>query len=75
MLILNKGLIYLTRQWLIDLRRNTGLSQADIAKKLEISAAHYSYIEKGERRPSVDVAKKIAALMGFEDEWFKLLEG
>ena len=63
------------RQWLIDLRIKSGLSRYAISKKIEITPTYYGLIENGERRPSVDVAKKIAALMGFEDEWFKLLEG
>jgi len=63
------------RQWLIDLRKKSGLSRYAISKKIEITPTYYGLIENGERRPSVDVAKKIAALMGFEDEWFKLLEG
>jgi len=52
------------REWLIKLRGNT--SQAEIAKKCGISQNFYSWIELGERRPSVETAKKIAAVLGFK---------
>lgn len=52
------------RKWLIDIRN--GRAQAQIAEAVGISQQMYSAIELGERRPSVDVAKKIAAVLGFE---------
>lgn len=52
------------RKWLIDIRN--GRAQAQIAEAVGISQQMYSAIEVGERRPSVDVAKKIAAVLGFE---------
>lgn len=58
------------REWLIKLRGNT--SQAEIAKKCGISQNFYSWIELGERRPSVETAKKIAAVLGFE--WTRFFE-
>ena len=51
------------RKWLIDIRN--GRAQAKIAEAVGISQQMYSAIELGERRPSVEVAKKIAAVMGF----------
>ena len=51
------------RKWLIDIRN--GRTQAQIAKAAGITQQMYSFIELGERRPSVEVAKKIAAVMGF----------
>ena len=52
------------RKWLIELRK--GYSQTQIAEAVGISQQMYSAIELGERRPSVDVAKKIAAVLGFD---------
>ena len=52
------------RKWLIELRK--GYSQTQIAEAAGISQQMYSAIELGERRPSVEVAKKIAAVMGFD---------
>ncbi|MTI95416.1 MAG: helix-turn-helix transcriptional regulator [Firmicutes bacterium] len=58
------------RRWLIRLRGNT--SQQLIAQQCGISQNFYSWIEQGERRPSVEVAKKIAAVLGFE--WTRFFE-
>ena len=51
------------RKWLIELRK--GYTQTQIAEAVGITQQMYSAIELGERRPSVEVAKKIAAVMGF----------
>jgi transcriptional regulator with XRE-family HTH domain len=51
------------RKWLIDIRN--GRTQAQIAKAAGITQQMYSFIELGVRRPSVEVAKKIASVMGF----------
>ena len=58
------------RKWLIDIRN--GRAQAQIAKAAGITQQMYSLIELGERRPSVEVAKKIAAVMGFH--WTRFFE-
>ena len=58
------------RKWLIELRK--GYSQTQIAEAVGISQQMYSAIELGERRPSVEVAKKIAAVLGFH--WTKFFE-
>jgi putative transcriptional regulator len=58
------------RKWLIEFRK--GRSQTQIAEAAGITQQMYSAIELGERRPSVDVAKKIAAALGFD--WTKFFE-
>ena len=58
------------RKWLIELRN--GYTQTQIAEAAGITQQMYSYIELGERRPSVEVAKKIAAVMGFH--WTRFFE-
>ncbi len=58
------------RKWLIDIRN--GRAQAQIAKAAGITQQMYSLIELGERRPSVEVAKKIAAVLGFD--WTRFFE-
>ena len=50
--------------WLKAIRGNT--SQREVAEKSEITQAFYCEIEAGKKRPSVAVAKKIAATLGFE---------
>ena len=58
------------RKWLIELRK--GYTQTQIAEAVGITQQMYSAIELGERRPSVEVAKKIAAVMGFN--WTRFYE-
>lgn len=52
------------RAWLRNIRN--GESQRLIAKNAGITQQMYSKIERGERTPSVDVAKKVAVVLGFD---------
>jgi putative transcriptional regulator len=58
------------RKWLINIRN--GRTQAQIAKAAGITQQMYSFIELGVRRPSVGVAKKIAAVLRFD--WTRFFE-
>ena len=49
-------------------------SQKEFAQVIGISQNHYSNIENGLRRPSPEVAKRIADVLGFGNEWYRLLE-
>lgn len=60
--------------WLKMLRLQQGKTQAQIANEANISFSFYSCIENKRRRPSPDVAKRIAAVLGFADEWYRLLD-
>ena len=64
----------MARTWLKEKREKLGLSQTAFAERIHITAAHYNYIENGHRRPSVEVAQKIASALGFPEDWYKLLE-
>lgn len=44
------------RDWLLNARKERGLTQLDIAKKLDISEAYFNYIENGERQKKMDIA-------------------
>lgn len=55
------------------LRHKMKISQVAIAKEVEISQNHYSNIETGVRKPSPEVAQKIAKILGFPN-WYSLLE-
>ena len=46
----------------------------ETAERAGISYPYYNFIENGNRRPSPEVAKRIARVLGFPDEWYKLLE-
>ena len=53
-------------------RKAAGLRQTDLAQAAGISQSLVVKIELGERKPSVKVAKRIAAVLGFDwTEFFK----
>jgi putative transcriptional regulator len=56
----------LERQWLINLRNALGLTQEQVADEANIKRPYYTMIENGTRRPSVDVAKRIASVLNFK---------
>ena len=62
--------VAIMRTWLKNIRSKT--PQESVAKMAGITQQMYSHIERGERTPSVDVAKKIAAVLGFE--WTRFYE-
>lgn len=47
-------------EYLVQARAEKRLTQQQIADKVHISRTHYTNIEKGRRRPSPDLAQKIA---------------
>lgn len=60
------------RKWLKELRQKMDISQANVALKSSITQQQYSFIENGNRTPSVDTAKSIANALGFE--WTRFFE-
>ena len=44
-------------------RETIGLSQSQVAKELGITQPAYSYIENGDKNPSLPVAKKLAIVL------------
>lgn len=54
------------RMWLKTMRNDQGLTQKEVAEKVGILQQTYNYIETGKRRPSVEKAKKIAEVLGFD---------
>ncbi|MFA0815990.1 MAG: helix-turn-helix transcriptional regulator [Anaerofustis sp.] len=60
------------REWLKTVREKKGFSQLGLANKADIAPSHYNMIETGNRRPSVEVAKRIADVLGFE--WTRFFE-
>ena len=53
-------------------RKAKGLRQTDLAQAAQISQSLVTLIESGIRKPSVKVAKRIAAVLGFDwTEFFK----
>jgi plasmid maintenance system antidote protein, XRE family len=62
------------RHWLIDIIQKKHLTHSIIAKNAKITRSYFTQIVSGRRRPSPDVAKRIAAVLGFANEWYKLLD-
>lgn len=60
------------RSWLIQIRKESGMSQTQVAAKALISQNYYSCIENYSRNPSISVAKRIATVLNFD--WTKLFE-
>lgn len=58
--------------WLRMKRDQYRKTQVEVSKEAKISLSFYSLIENNLRRPSPDVAKRIAKVLGFEDEWYRL---
>lgn len=63
------------RDWLRDKRCRLGLTQQQVADASGIQRAYFTMIERGERRPSVQVAKCVADVLGFEWTLFFDLQG
>lgn len=60
------------REWLRVLRKEKDMKQQQVADSANISRQGYSFIESGERTPSVPTAKKIAEVLGFDwTEFFR----
>lgn len=56
----------MTRKWLENRRKDSKLTVAEICKRVGISITYYRYIEIGQRRPSPQVAQKIAEILDFD---------
>ena len=55
------------RRWLKELRyKSNNMNQGQLAEKVGISRTMITEIENGNANPSVEVAKKIAAVLGFD---------
>ena len=61
------------RLWLKEIREENNLTQLKLSEKTGITEQYVYMLETGERRPSVDIAKKIAEILGFE--WTRFFEG
>ena len=49
-----------------ELRKGKGLSQEELAEKVQTSANYLSHIERGTKNPTLDMLIKIADSMGVE---------
>ena len=60
------------REWLVSIRKKSGLTQKQVAQKSEITQGYYSMIEKGQRGQCIplDTAQRIANVLKFPVEKF-----
>ena len=65
------------RDWLMKIREEHGMTQLEVAKKLDISESYYSYIESGERQKKMDIAlaSKLSVVFSVPIERIVELEG
>lgn len=56
-------------------RTEKNLTMRQVGENAGITESYYSMIENGDRRPSVETAKKIAAVLGFDWTMFYEDEG
>lgn len=64
---LNKGELNFA-DLLVSLRKTDEVSQVELAKKLKVSKGLICDIEKGRRSASIELAAKIAKVMGYPKE-------
>ena len=55
-----KGGVWMKRTEMIAARKRKGLTQNDLAERLEVKQCTISYIENGKKLPSLELAFKIA---------------
>ena len=60
------------RIWFKRTRKEKGFTQEELAAKIGVTRQHIGLIENGVVAPSVEVAKKIAAVLDFN--WTKFFE-
>lgn len=58
------------REWLIQKRKDKGLSQQQVADAAFINRAYYSQIETGKRMPSQDICRRLADILDFQASVF-----
>ena len=58
------------RDWLRKLRTDNSMTQQEVAKRLDLSEAYYSYIESGERQKKMNIAlaAKLSVVFGIPVE-------
>lgn len=59
-------------EWLETARINCGMTKTALAEIVNVDISVIGKYERGERRPSVETAKKIAEALGFD--WTRFFE-
>jgi transcriptional regulator with XRE-family HTH domain len=61
--VIRKGAVLITNN-ILKIRTEKGLTQAQLAERLNVQQSMISMIENEERNPSVDVLLKLASALG-----------
>jgi transcriptional regulator with XRE-family HTH domain len=61
--VIGKGAVLITNN-ILKIRTEKGLTQAQLAERLNVQQSMISMIENEERNPSVDVLLKLASALG-----------
>lgn len=64
------------RDWLLKARTDSGMTQQQVANKIDVSESYYSFIESGERQKKMDIAlaAKLSVVFGIPIERIAELE-
>src|SRR6202043_3091225 len=54
-------------------RQTLNLTQRQLAQRLDVEGSHIAYLEKGRRRPSLALIKRLAAVLEFDRSQLFLL--
>lgn len=54
------------RKWFKDLRMSKRFTQEKLAEMVDVDTSTINKIELGHRRPSVEVAKSLSEILGFD---------
>jgi len=57
-------LIIAARKTLLEIRKELGFTQEELANKVNISRAYYSNLEAGKHTPSLKTANNLAKVLG-----------
>ena len=54
------------RSWLFEARTKSGMTQAEVAKKIGISESYYAFIESGQRQKKMEItlAVQLSGIFG-----------
>ena len=62
------------RDWLLNARKDKGWTQLEVANKLNISEAYFSYIENGTRQKKMDISLAAKLSVVFDIPVEKIVE-
>ena len=62
------------RKWLLEARKSKGWTQLEVAEKLNISEAYFSYIENGTRQKKMDISLAAKLSVVFDIPVEKIVE-